>query len=188
MLAKQPEQRYPTPERAAQALQMFLMADSQAPPTEEPPQMRKYLTWLETAPAEPETLPPGPAPSAPPNAAAPAAQDVAKLPIAKPAANSVRSSRPTPVPGARSSERKKHRKHRRHARVPIAQPAYPAGPQEFDVELVPLPGAGPPAPPQSPQGQKSFGLTGREWLLMGVGAAALTIAVIVGVVIALMVR
>ena len=56
MIAKQPAQRYPKPERAAQALQMFLMADSQAPaPVDEPPQMRKYLTWLETAPSEPET-------------------------------------------------------------------------------------------------------------------------------------
>jgi molybdopterin-biosynthesis enzyme MoeA-like protein len=41
MMAKQATQRYPTPERAAQALQMFLMAESQAArPLDEAPQWR----------------------------------------------------------------------------------------------------------------------------------------------------
>jgi serine/threonine protein kinase len=49
MLAKDPAQRYPTPERAAQALQPFLTAGTTAAkPLEEVPQMRRYLTWLET--------------------------------------------------------------------------------------------------------------------------------------------
>jgi serine/threonine protein kinase len=178
MIAKQAPQRYPNPERAAQALQMFLMAESQAPvPNDEAPQMRKYLTWLETAPNEPEP-------------AAPAEHDRSNVPVAKPLASSVRSSQsPAPTPLARSrSDRKKHKKHRRRRRVPIAQPAPLAGPQEFDVELVPMPGNSRLAPPPVLPGQKTFGLTGREWLLVGIGAAGLTIAVLIGVVIAWMIR
>src|SRR5262249_39099942 len=49
MLAKDPAQRYPTPERAAQALQAFQVAGAEpARMAEEGPQMRKFLTWLET--------------------------------------------------------------------------------------------------------------------------------------------
>ena len=49
MMAKQADQRYPTPARAAQALDAFLMvtADSTTP-AEESREMREYLTWLET--------------------------------------------------------------------------------------------------------------------------------------------
>jgi serine/threonine protein kinase len=51
LLAKEPGQRYSTPERAAQALQAFAAAGS-APPraSEEGPQLKKYLTWLEMTP------------------------------------------------------------------------------------------------------------------------------------------
>ena len=48
MLAKDPGGRYPTPERAAQALEVFLAAGaetSHAP--ESDPKMRSYLTWLQ---------------------------------------------------------------------------------------------------------------------------------------------
>jgi serine/threonine protein kinase len=49
MLAKDPAKRYQTPERAAQALQVFLTAGGEpARPSEEGPNLRKYLTWLET--------------------------------------------------------------------------------------------------------------------------------------------
>jgi hypothetical protein len=47
MLAKDPGQRYATPGRAAQALQVFLVAVAD-PPTEPEPNLRAYLTWLET--------------------------------------------------------------------------------------------------------------------------------------------
>ncbi len=48
MMAKEPTQRYPTPEKAAQALQIFLAAgiDQLAVP-EADPKMRPYLQWLE---------------------------------------------------------------------------------------------------------------------------------------------
>ena len=49
MMAKDPNQRYPTPERAAQALQMFLAvgAPEVLAAPEADPKMRPYLTWLE---------------------------------------------------------------------------------------------------------------------------------------------
>jgi serine/threonine protein kinase len=78
MMAKQPDQRYPTPARAAQALDVFLMMGHNASAAEEPPQMRKFLTWLEledntpraepvpsVAPAKPKSSPAGPTFAAP---------------------------------------------------------------------------------------------------------------------------
>jgi serine/threonine protein kinase len=53
MMAKDPAKRYPTPGRAAQALQVFLAAES--PPADAPPvdaKMRSYLTWLEAGDEE----------------------------------------------------------------------------------------------------------------------------------------
>jgi serine phosphatase RsbU (regulator of sigma subunit)/serine/threonine protein kinase len=48
MLAKDAAHRYPTPERAAQALQVFLAPDAGPPPSAAEPYLRSYLTWLET--------------------------------------------------------------------------------------------------------------------------------------------
>jgi serine/threonine protein kinase len=48
MLAKDPAQRYPTPDRAAGALQVFLAAGAEPPRSPEAdPGMRPYLKWLE---------------------------------------------------------------------------------------------------------------------------------------------
>jgi serine/threonine protein kinase len=47
MLAKDPALRYPTPERAAQALQPFLTPGYQAPTTENDQRLMTYLEWLE---------------------------------------------------------------------------------------------------------------------------------------------
>jgi serine/threonine protein kinase len=51
MMAKDPAARYPTPERAAQALQVFLAAGADAPAQPEGG-MRAYLDWLDRQPAE----------------------------------------------------------------------------------------------------------------------------------------
>lgn len=48
MLAKDSAQRYPTPERAAQALQAFLAGGQGAVTPALDPQMQAYLKWLET--------------------------------------------------------------------------------------------------------------------------------------------
>jgi len=66
MMAKNPSERYPTPARAAQALQAFMMVTSDAAkPQEETPQLRRYLTWLETG-SEGEANPPPMATMVPP--------------------------------------------------------------------------------------------------------------------------
>ena len=48
MMAKDPAQRYPTPDRAAQALQVFLLAGEEpARPLEADADMAAYLRWLQ---------------------------------------------------------------------------------------------------------------------------------------------
>jgi serine/threonine protein kinase len=55
LLAKDPAQRYATPAQAARALAPFVTAEAEpVKPLEAEPQMRTFLTWLETRPAEPE--------------------------------------------------------------------------------------------------------------------------------------
>jgi serine/threonine protein kinase len=94
MLAKDPAERYPTPERAAQALQVFLVAGS-APQksAEEEAKMRSYLSWL-------ETMEGGPAHDGPPPVPVPrnGKPDIKKLrPIKGPA------PAPAPVPSEEPS-------------------------------------------------------------------------------------
>jgi eukaryotic-like serine/threonine-protein kinase len=53
MMAKDSAQRYPTPERAAQALEVFLAAGAEGTSKlETDPKMRSYLQWLETSSAK----------------------------------------------------------------------------------------------------------------------------------------
>lgn len=120
MMAKDPSQRYPTPERAAQALQVFLAAGAPevlATP-EADPKMRPYLTWLagRTDPDDPaSTLPPEPVAvplavplaaskqvttvNPPPPASRPTTVSPPSSPPRKPASGSL------PVPGASKPER-----------------------------------------------------------------------------------
>jgi serine/threonine protein kinase len=56
MLAKDPARRYPTPGRAAQALQTFLAAGAEVVPLDRDPQMGAYLSWLSV---EQATIAPG---------------------------------------------------------------------------------------------------------------------------------
>ena len=132
MMAKQPGERYPTPVRAAQALDAYLMvATEPAKGAEESPQLRKYLTWLETAEKpgdDPDmTLPPPDRPRSSP-----------KVPVAV-----VAGSRTPPPPGkAAPSERR--RKRRTGVNMPEAPPVAAAAPafpaanpaDDVDVELV----------------------------------------------------
>jgi serine/threonine protein kinase len=181
MLAKKPEERYPTPERAAQALQVFLVADSEpVRPSGEEPQMGKYLTWLETA----DNGQGAPAPAAPAPVSAPLAIPAGGALQAKPVAPVVPQSEPrpsklTPIPPTRPAHKKKHR-HRKASPggAPIAQPAIAS---EIDVELVSWPAAQ--IPTEGPV--RKFSLTRREWMLLGIGAGAVIFAGIVGMVLAL---
>ena len=161
MIAKQPAQRYPNPERAAQALQVFLMAESRQPrPPEDSPRMRSYLTWLENAPAG----------------------NGADIPVAQPVVKSTKAPRQTPIPRATPTApalprpSSKRSRNNRPASVPVAKPAPQANSQEFDVELVPVAAQ---TPATIAAGPKALGLTGREWkLVAGVAASSIVILVI----------
>jgi serine/threonine protein kinase len=62
MLSKDPAQRFPTPERAATALQEFLRGTPVGALEEESPQLQSYLTWLESdvrTPSKPSGKPGG---------------------------------------------------------------------------------------------------------------------------------
>jgi serine/threonine protein kinase len=118
MMAKEPAGRYPTPERAAQALQVFLAAgqDALAAP-ENDPKMRSYLTWLELEDRKP----------APP--AGPPGQTIPDIPAAgseprKPAETPTVVTNPNPVPAPSPGVRSK----RASGKVPAtpAQPETPA--------------------------------------------------------------
>src|SRR5581483_2827032 len=112
MMAKDPAQRYPTPGRAAQALQVFLAAES--PPAGAPPvdaKMRSYLTWLEEGDEE-----------------APAAKPV--IPVAAPFAGA-----PAPKPVAAKPAGRKSRRHK-GKKPPQAIPVG-AGAGGPNVELLP---------------------------------------------------
>jgi serine/threonine protein kinase len=170
MLAKDPAQRYPTPERAAQALQVFLSAGG-APSRklEEAPQMRRYLTWLETGAADGKDEPR--LAHAVPVAASPTAPKAPEEP-----ATHKRDAR-----GQREHPRKRKRHKHGLPPPPVALPVSPPPPpgaDEFDVELVTMP---PPAPQPARGG---FGLSRRDWMLLGAGAGGVIVAVLIGMLFA----
>ena len=127
MLAKQPAERYPTPARAAQALDVFLMVTSEpVKPTEETPQLRKYLTWLELSdkgePDADKTIPPPEIPIAPP-AKPTSSPNVPAAPVEVPAAPAKAPSNPNiPVASAKPARPAKQRKKRIGVKEPTADP------------------------------------------------------------------
>jgi serine/threonine protein kinase len=195
MLAKDPAGRYPTPERAAQALQVFLAAGAEplhAP--ESDPKMRTYLTWLEVedkkgpqAAAAASAAPTVPSLAVPPR---PAAAAPAAAPAARPAAAPAKTPTPArPVGEAdkhRRGDRRKHKKKHRSKAVlpPVAAPAAApvAAPPEVNVELVPMP------PPPKPQPLIGPPFTRRDFLTFGIGACAGALVAILGCLVAVLGR
>ncbi len=176
MMAKDPAQRYPTPERAAQALQVFLVAGNErltAP--ESDPRMRPYLTWLEVESNKKPVAASAPAVPAgkPPTGTMPAA---VKPP--KPSENTRHARHPE-----RNRSAKRHKKkHRSSPRTPDAAPATAAPvavPVPIDVELVPI------TPPSAQtKSARGVGLSRRDVLLFGIGACAGAAVTFVGAIIA----
>ncbi len=178
MMAKDPAKRYPTPERAAQALQMFLAAEA-VPITnpEAEAQMRSFLTWLERDDEAPSvatlpTKPPAPVSTivAHPAAAAVAAPVVARAPKPSP---------PAVKPAPEKPSAKKHK--RQKAKEP--SPAVPVAKDEaadFDVELLP------PAPPGGKTGLTRLlpPMSRRDFVFLGVGAGSVLAAIFVGWIVA----
>ena len=168
MMAKKPEQRYPTPSRAAQALEMFLLVDSEQAKqaAEEAPQLKKYLTWLEIedapAPEATQAMP----------MTYPTARPVGKsksspeAPAAKPRVENKRTDPAVPLALDVTSrpETRKPKKERSSDKIPVGKLAAPllVPADAIDVELVPLGGL-----PKTPRDA-----TRRDWIMAGVGAGA----------------
>jgi serine/threonine protein kinase len=178
MMAKEASQRYQTPDRAAQALQVFLAAGAAPlPPAEAEPKMRSYLTWLEMSKSSPEGSPP-PAPS--PEAAVSAVasdpnQAITDRPL-KPAPVSTPEGRPK-----HSRSRHKHhaKKPKPHLAPPAAEPKVAEPAPNWDVELVPtLPLL------ETAVAIRSFVLTRRDLLMLGIGAGSVTAAGLIGMAVA----
>jgi serine/threonine protein kinase len=180
MMAKDPAQRYPTPERAAQALQAFQAGGGGEPAklAEEGPQLKKFLTWVETDNnGEDRTATPPPRAKTPMPAPTPAAQRPTPPPAPVPV--------PEPKPAHREKKHKRH-KHPGAAAVPVAAPAAAAvPPAEIDVELVPAPPAL--LAPAAPE-RRGFRLNSRDWLLLAIGAGSVILAGVAGFVLANLVR
>ncbi len=161
MLAKDPGGRYPTPERAAQALEVFLAAGAEAlQAPEADPKMGSYLSWLQ----EEGGKNPEPAASVPTVLAI----DLPPVPPARP------TSEAAPKRQAEAKPRPKQKPRSQPALAAVKPPSGAAIPV-IDVELAPSP-----APPPL------FGLplTRRDFVFFGVGAGVGALAAFLGCLIA----
>jgi serine/threonine protein kinase len=191
MLAKDPNKRYPTPERAALALQVFLAAGSEQSNNSDDPKLKTYLNWLES---EHDIAPPA-APVAPARPASPPAKPAAVTPTAtKPvAAPVVAANASAPANSKPSRDKKREKKHKRQhspaqaagsppptvaATKPVASPA--AG-GEFDVELLP---ATPKAKPRQGMAALVPALSQRDFVMLGIGAGSVVFVGVIGMILA----
>jgi serine/threonine protein kinase len=168
LLAKSPDDRYPTPAAAAAALAAFIGTHGTAPaPALMVPE---YKAWLESEsqlgvptppPAKPTPAPvPAPKPRTPPAIPAPPAAGRTDPVVVVPLGNGPPAG-PKPAPG-------------RPVLVPVPVP------DEVDVELV----AAPPAPADRPLTD----LDRRDWIMLAAGAAGVLAAVGLGYGLARVVR
>jgi serine/threonine protein kinase len=163
MLAKDPNQRYPTPARAAQALQMFLRQSPEAAPAAGPlPEYLKYLAAGGTV----ETVRVGAGP-------APVQPEPAKIPTGR------------LEPDSRRKERRKESPATRKAGAAVPEltddSAEVSGDDEYDVEIVAAP------PPQSPTKKRERGeprglleLDRRDYIMAGIGGGLVLTAILAG--------
>jgi serine/threonine protein kinase len=94
MLAKDPAQRYPTPRRAAQALQVFLAASAETPAHQPAASQSAYEEWLDSLPDEEAS-----SPTARPIAAATAIPEATPVAtVGKQAGQNVATSGPIALP------------------------------------------------------------------------------------------
>jgi serine/threonine protein kinase len=183
MTAKDPAQRYPTPERAAQALQVFLVAGAdQQTMLEADPKMAKYLTWVENENSKSEMQMPAPPPK--PAAGTPAASArpqpaAGGIPLAMPVTAPAAVSRPEKARHKLSKGKRRSKKHRRQppTAVPVAggkpSAAKEAPGQNFDVELV----TAPPITSSKNKSKGAFQLGRRDFLLFGTGVGGTLLAI-----------
>jgi serine/threonine protein kinase len=174
MLAKDPARRYPTPLRAAQALQVFLAAGSETLETGPlEPTMRAYLQWLEqhggaaAAPPAPAAAPAGPGVQPAPRPAAGAGgRAPAKRSAAGAGQTQPRPSRPKP-PSRKLS-------------APVAGPS-----PDVEIVLEPVARQASPAPGQEKAGARPS--RNWKWLIVALVGALLLILLLCGGIVGLIV-
>jgi serine/threonine protein kinase len=193
MLAKDPAQRYPTPDRAAQALRVFLAAGTEPKAPEADAKMHSYLSWLEGENSKADLTMPSPEALAA-AAARQAARDqnpskgkrhpkkhkhqraVAKAAAhAPPQAPAQVAAVPTALPVATPA------KPAAATAIPVAAPAKPAAPTaqvvaDFDVELVPVVDL-PPSVKKAVERKAGWHLTRRDFLMFGAGVGGTLTAI-----------
>jgi serine/threonine protein kinase len=154
LLAKEPAQRYATPERAAQALKAFLAAGMEpSPHPEASPQMRSYLTWLETEARKPPPTPPAPVP---------------------PAVSLRKSNSKLKGSASKRRSRKQKRQRAKGSHVASAQPtAAPVAVPVGAIEPVP-------AGARKREAAEGWRLDRRDFLLFALGAGSVLLAIGVG--------
>jgi serine/threonine protein kinase len=174
MMAKEPAQRYPTPERAAQALQVFLVAENeQLAAPEADPRMQTYLSWLEEDGGKRPAAPPvqtGPS-SKPPSGTLPEAKQTKSAAKKRSStgehvhtgkhSKKKHRSPPPPAAGPSVSTVKGAQDHRETgATHPVSEPV-----EQIDVDLVP-------PDTLALEGKPDWGLrlSRRETLIFGIGA------------------
>jgi serine/threonine protein kinase len=163
MMAKAAASRYPTPARAAAALEVFLAAGSVAASSPDlDPDMKPYLSWLEAqGPGSPVTTTPvGNMPM------------VAAVPGKPPSGTPIAAVLAEPSARAEDSDPGRKKKDRRAAKKD-PPPRIPAEEGSFDVELVPLPATARAAP-------TAGRLTRRDFLMFFAGVGSVTVAYLVG--------
>jgi serine/threonine protein kinase len=171
MMAKDVAARYPTPSRAAQALEVYLMAGG-APPSSPDldPDMQPYIRQVDEENARqaplPATVPHVTVPAfKPPSGTIPTAAPVAQpVPAGKGPGN-------VPVAAAVAKEARgdgKSKKKKERGNKPPPPPVTAAEPSAFDVELVPVAPA------------KPSGLTRRDFVMFFAGVASVLVAIGLG--------
>jgi serine/threonine protein kinase len=164
MLAKEPDQRYPTPERAAQALRIFLAGDREtAAASGEGEQLRSYLQWVDTERTRDYEVRPAASAASP-----------AKTAPGKSAGSGTRLGRSSAPPSSRAEKGKQKVPAGTGARAEETKNVSAA--ESFDVELVPLPSS----PNQATGRGDGFHLNRRDYLMLGTGAGGVLVAVLLG--------
>jgi serine/threonine protein kinase len=165
MTAKDPAQRYATPERAAQALHVFLAAEAAPVASRETDtQMKSFLTWLEVGDEDRAAAPPA-AVAVP---ATPAAVAPKLAAVARADARPVADSRPA-------------KKHKRNDVKPSRAAPVDRAEDRIDVELLPV---APPAGKKEGVARYLPELSRRDFLAFGAGAGSVLVAIFLGWVIA----
>jgi serine/threonine protein kinase len=177
MMAKEPAQRYPTPARAAGALETFLAAGST--PASSPdfdPDMQPYLVWLDELQAAPAISPP---PSSGAHKKVKVTKEPAVPPAVPPPPLATKSGNDPETKTKRmdlTAARKARRPQRPSPRRPKQKPA--------DVELVPLAGA----PTEAAVSFFGLQVRRREVVAFAAGVLGVVLAILFGWALAALFR